>query len=317
MKDVFRLLRKNKALNGVVRSLIRNARRFIDRAVVYWPVSGIVEFRAQDLSVKLYAEGDDALTSKLYYQKNWENHILLWFMFFCQRSDVIVDAGANVGLFTLLAAKVNPNAKVHAFEPNPNNIERFKINLKLNKADSRSEVHPYALGESEGIVQFYLPLQRISDVSSVFSGHTRSFNDFEHISLSVQSVSLDAFFVNRTRKIDLIKIDVELYELQVLKGMRQILQTDRPVIFCEIFNDVIKTKLNPMLKNEIGEGHTADIAALLRESGYYFYSITHDGLVEVSDFFYSPMSSMYLLVPKKLTQKHYMFNERHLIDSQF
>jgi FkbM family methyltransferase len=317
MKKIVRLLRRNKTLNALVRRLLMKSRRFLDRAITYWPVSGTIEFKSEDLSVTLYARADDGLTSRLYYQKNWESSVLPWFTFFSRTSGVIVDVGANIGLYSLLAIKANDRAEVYAFEPNPNNVDRLKVNLGLNKAEDRIKILPYATGAGDGEVQLYLPAEsRISDVSSVYGSHTRSFNDFEHTSMTVRSVSLDSFFGDSGRKIDLVKIDVELYELYVLKGMTKILLKDRPIVFCEIFNDVIKRKLNPMLDADIHSGHTLEIAALLNEYGYSFYSITSQGLIEVPDFYYSPMSSMYLLVPKKLTQKHYLYTERHLIESQ-
>jgi len=317
MRKIFNQLRKYPAINAVVRSLLLKLKTFVDRAIRYWPVSGVVQFRFEDLILKLYSEADDALTSKLYYQKKWEYDILQWFSFFCKESNVIIDAGANVGLFSLIAIKTNSSAEVHAFEPNPNNIDRLKVNVKLNEGEGHIKIQSYALADAEGEVQFYLPSdKRISDISSVYKGHTRAFNDFEHTALSVRAVSLDSFFATRSRKIDLVKIDVELNELYVLKGMKQILYKDRPVVFCEIFNDVIKRKQNPNLQAEIREGYAEEVSDLLKEMDYFFYSITHDGLIEVPDFYYSPMSSMYLLLPKRLEQKHYMYKERHIVEKQ-
>ncbi len=48
------------------------------------------------------------------------------------RSQVIFDAGANIGLYALLAAKVNPRSSIHAFEPTPSIVARLDENIRLN-----------------------------------------------------------------------------------------------------------------------------------------------------------------------------------------
>ncbi len=289
----------------------------LDKMITYWHVSGVIEYVTNGERIKLYAEADDALTSKLYYKQKWENHILQWFIFFCKRSSFIIDAGANVGLFSLAAHKANQAATIYAFEPNPTNLKRLKTNINLNDAGSQINVQAYALAENEGTVSFHMSAgDTISDVSSVYAGHSRSFNHFEQVTVSVPSVSLDFFFKDRKQKIELIKIDVELYEIYVLRGMRDILIKDRPVIFCEIFNDIIKRKQNPLIDNEIPKGITVQIVEFLQSVQYYFYSVTSEGLIRVSDFSFTPMSSMYLLLPIELQSNHYLFKECELVKSQ-
>lgn len=317
MRNIIRLLRRNQVVNSAVRKMLLKLRGFVDKAITYWPVSGIVEFKTEGLTIKLLARADDGLTTKLYYQKNWEAAVLPWFVFFSRRSGLIVDAGANIGLYSLLASIANPISEIYAFEPNPHNLDRLRANLRLNGAEARVRVVPSALGSEDGEISLHYPADgRVSDVSSVYSSHTTSFNDFNHTQTVVPLISLDSFFKGMGHKVDLVKIDVELYELQVLKGMTEILSKDRPVILCEIFNDTIRRKTNPNLQQDIKQGYTQGIASLLANYGYFYYSMTDDGLVEVPDFSYSPMSSMYLLMPDKLAQSHYLYSERHLIESQ-
>ena len=317
MKGFVRLLRRKHAVNAVVRKLLLRLRNFAEKAITYWPVSGIIEVNLAGVDVRLFAAADDLLTSKLYYENNWERNVLPWFAFFSSQASVVVDAGANVGLFSLLAAKAGRTSRIYAFEPNPHNVERLKVNVELNGVSDRVEIVAAALGAESGEIQIHLPANAsISGVSSVYKSHSTWFDKTEHKSVAVPLTSLDSFFRYRGEKVDLVKIDVELYEVEVLKGMRRIIERDRPIIFCEIFNDVIRRKLNPALENEIDRGDTEMIASLLSSSGYFFYSITNQGLVEVPHFFFSPMSSMYLLVPIKLRQSHYLYAERHLIESE-
>jgi FkbM family methyltransferase len=290
---------------------------FVERAISYWHVSGIISFLIDGYSLRLFANADDALTSKIFYKKNWENHVISWFIFFSKRSQLIIDAGANIGIYSLAASYANPFANIYAFEPNPNNLDRLRRNIFINGMESKVLIQPMAIGEKDGEIDIYLPEAKIiSDVTSVFQSHSTSFNHFKHNRISVQCVSLDSFFSKRNSRIGLLKIDVELYELYVLKGMRRIIENDRPIIFCEIFNDEIKRKQNSKLANEIPIGYTKMISVFLKSFNYHFYSITSIGLIEVDDFTYAPMSSMYLLLPKQLLSKFYLFSERESIAEQ-
>jgi FkbM family methyltransferase len=285
--------------------------------ISFWQISGIIDVAIQGISIKLFAHADDPLTSRLFYHKKWEESTMPWFILFSKKSKNILDAGSNIGLYSIVAAHANPKAKIFAFEPNPNNFERLKINIHLNNFDNRITALPLAVSDQDKEISFFLPLKkRISDVSSAVKGHSQHFNKLEHTSITVKSVALDSQFANRTQKIDLIKIDVELYELHVLRGMTDILKKDRPVIFCEIFNEIIKVKTNPKLIGEIPNGYSTEIANLLRSYDYHFYSLTKFGIVEVPDFFFAPMSTMYLLLPYRLNGRHFMLNE-FAIDEKF
>jgi hypothetical protein len=114
----------------------------------------------------------------------------------------------------------------------------------------------------------------------------------------------------------LIKIDVELYELQVLQGMNGILETDRPFIFCEIFNDEVKRKTNPLLEGTLPKGYTKQIRDILTGVGYHAYLITPSGILHVDDLIFSPLSSMYLLLPHKLSESFYLTSEVNKVISE-
>ena len=65
---------------------------------------------------------------------------------------VIVDAGANVGLFSCWAASSNPRSTVYAVEPSPDNLERLENHLRVNRLQNRVTVLPAALSGVESTV---------------------------------------------------------------------------------------------------------------------------------------------------------------------
>jgi len=145
------------------------------------------------------------------------------FLFSSIKEDcVFFDIGANVGVFSLLAA--TRGAIVHSFEPEPLNLIRLKGNLKLNpEIASQVKVWPIALGNQVGQVKFSRPLSdnygrssfRLQDDCDLI---TVKIDKFDNLGLRFASKS---FF----------KIDVEGAEKDVLEGMSSALEANVPTMF--------------------------------------------------------------------------------------
>lgn len=131
-----------------------------------------------------------------------------------------VDVGANIGVYTLFLARLTgPSGRVHAFEPAPANLRH----LESNAGDlDNVMIHPAAVGEHCGTVSLFISEELNVDHRTFDSGDGRQ-------SVPVRLVSLDDQFP-RGQTVDVIKIDVQGYELSVLKGARRLLE-DNPSIF--------------------------------------------------------------------------------------
>jgi FkbM family methyltransferase len=133
--------------------------------------------------------------------------------------DVFYDLGANVGFYTLLAARRLITGSVYAFEPLPKNIAYLREHLKLNRV-SNVELLELAVCDFVGIASF-----EEGDNSSV--GHLGGGS-----STQVHTATLDSLLLQR--KIlppSLIKIDIEGAELLALKGACEAFKRFRPVLF--------------------------------------------------------------------------------------
>ena len=126
----------------------------------------------------------------------------------------VVDVGANIGVYTRFFSTLTEGAgRVHAFEPDPCNFKRLKgnvgnfENVTLNNA---------AIGEHSGTIKLYVSDELNVDHRTFDSGDGRK-------GIDVAMVSLDDYFVSGQR-VDLIKIDVQGYELSVLRGARRVLK---------------------------------------------------------------------------------------------
>jgi FkbM family methyltransferase len=141
--------------------------------------------------------------------------------------DVILDAGANVGYFSLLFAKwLHGSGMVHAFEPFAETIRRFERNLELN-AELRPMVrlHRLALADFTGNLGMSVPDQ--GNQGCNFLGGAGS--------TKVDVTTLDAFCEREhLDRVDLIKIDVEGSEVALLRGAEQTIRRLRPVLMIEV-----------------------------------------------------------------------------------
>lgn len=138
--------------------------------------------------------------------------------------DIVVDVGANIGLFSLAAAKkMNMCGHVYAFEPFPITADYARKNIKLNSLSSFVSVSQYAVSNKIGEGQLYL---------GTCSGHhslyplTAENNEERFV---VPKVTLD-HVLSDVSCVDLLKIDVEGAELDVLEGAAEIVRRSRDIV---------------------------------------------------------------------------------------
>lgn len=133
---------------------------------------------------------------------------------------VFVDVGANIGYFSLLAAKlVGTEGKVYAFEPEPGNHGLLRKNIELNSYSNIQAIRKAVSNKSETTQLFLSALD--SGSHSLYSEAARGVNE----SVQVTTTTLDSFLAAEAWPgIDLVKIDVEGAELGVLEGMESLIE---------------------------------------------------------------------------------------------
>ncbi|MCB1501162.1 MAG: FkbM family methyltransferase [Bauldia sp.] len=170
--------------------------------------------------------------------------------------DVFYDIGANVGFFSLLAARrVGSGGQVYAFEPVPRNAAAIERGAQLN-GFSGLKVFCKAAGATSGTAELNLAHHIGGAVlASVGTPPDRRG------SLSVEVVAIDDIIRQRAlRPPSLVKLDVEGAEMEVLEGMAATLRAHRPILIVEL-DDATNSGL---------EAKTASLMSLLAEAGYRF-----------------------------------------------
>lgn len=311
MKKLFKLLRKNIVINTLVRGVaggfFRFSNRMAPRFMLHWPVSGIVNLDLPEgETLKLYTPGDEYIPSLVYWKgyEGYEGPAVKLFYYISKRSRTIIDVGAHMGYFSLLAAATNPEAHIYAFEPVDRIFKRLMKNVEVNRF-SNITTEQLVVTDHTGKVSFYVP--KTSEISHAASTKKGWVEDTEE--LVIDSISLDDYRQSRKiGKIDLVKLDCELNEFETLKGMRHILQHDKPVILLEVLvND-------PGANKAAGNDAHLRIAKLLRENGYSFYLINPTALIRVNDFEYNPDERNYLCSPRCSAQVYLPYSDMsHLL----
>jgi FkbM family methyltransferase len=125
----------------------------------------------------------------------------------------VVDVGANLGIYTLLAARTG--CKVHSYEPTPSTFAILRQNISANGFDVTDLVNVYNLAVLDRASK--VPFTIVEGISG--QCHIASMEDTGII--EVEAVSMDDHLAHLSR-IDVVKIDAEGSELHVLRGMRNI-----------------------------------------------------------------------------------------------
>lgn len=143
---------------------------------------------------------------------------------------VFYDLGANIGFFSLLAARlVGEGGRVLAFEPSPDNAQAIRVNAALNGLEGRIEVIAKAVGASNKTAR----LQVVDDQSWSKLEDYGPHPTTERV-LDIEVVSLDALVGDGLPPPTVVKLDVEEAEIAALEGMREVLRVHRPAVICEL-----------------------------------------------------------------------------------
>lgn len=161
----------------------------------------------------------------------------------CSKKRTAIDLGANIGMMTYRMAKEFHH--VHAFEP------LFFHNLEENVSKFHNvTVYPYAVGDKREMVTMRKGLYH--------SGGSNIINSKEKNQTYIENITVTTVDSYDFKEVDFIKIDVEYYEYQALRGCLKTIKDNRPILMVEIHDN------NPNKKQ---------IFSLLESIGYSWESI--------------------------------------------
>jgi FkbM family methyltransferase len=176
-----------------------------------------------------------------------EEGTVVWLREELRPGDVFYDVGANIGAFTLIAARsLAAEGHVYAFEPHPANLVSLERNIVANDRTDRVSILPLALAAEPCRGTFVAPSSAAGTANSTFVPGEVGHGSSAQITFAT---SVDALIEEGTiRPPDLVKIDVDGAESEVFRGMRRLLaRPDRPRSVQVEVNRARRDELLPML----------------------------------------------------------------------
>jgi len=240
---------------------------------IFWPYDQVLEIQGSKmyLNVDKSSPGMKRTIEAYASQKIHEKATTDLFKKVLKEGNVFVDLGANIGYFSLLAAKlVGPSGKVFSFEPEPKNYSYLKKNIDLNGYKQISAFQK-AVSDKNGKTVLYVcdydsghhTINKYDGVKNYSSGRSTNERPIE-----IETMTLDGFFEGREDSINVIKMDVEGAEYLALTGMDNILKKNRHLkMFVEFF---------PLLIKGMGSSPEEFLRKLFKDYGFSVFLIPDD-----------------------------------------
>lgn len=199
--------------------------------------------------------------NSLYYFGEYESGTLHVFRKFLREDDIVLDVGAHIGFITLVIASfVGKNGLVYAIEPHPETYQILKDNIRLNQFEN---VHPMniALGSEVSEARIYENF----DINRGAASLVCPPNVDKKSGRQIKVTKIDTLIQKGQIQLPkLIKIDVEGFELEVLKGARILLSSLQAPALCVEFSSLHSTYA----------GSVCDIYNFIKNiNGYFFFKL--------------------------------------------
>lgn len=175
---------------------------------------------------------DQFISHDILMHDEWEASETSYMRARLKPGDTVLDIGASLGWFSLVAADAIGAGKVHAFEPSVEVLSRLKQTIDENQLGETVVVHECALWDVAGEERL---LGRIEQDHNL--GHTWLLSEGEApagvITSGVRTARLDD--VADIGPVNFIKIDIEGAEAKALRGGEELLRRDKPIVLSELF----------------------------------------------------------------------------------
>jgi len=205
----------------------------------------------------------------------WERRYMELFCSKIKEGDVVVDVGAYIGYFSLLASeRVGDKGCVYAFELVPRNFERLMRNLKVNQVKN-VKAYNFGLSDRDEVLPIYVPKDNPAEATLYQSNVTEiSKGNVKKDVIEARLKQFDQFYNEEgLNRVNIVKIDAEGAELKILRGMKDTLKSNNLTLFIEIF---------PPLIEHIG-GSVGELITFLTNYGFKkIYSVKLDSEISIN-----------------------------------
>jgi FkbM family methyltransferase len=232
-------LRAAPAINVPITHTVRSAARALgvtpEFAIKHLPRAGVTTMTLPGgRRARLWSRGDDWVSNQVFW-RGWDGYdpeVAPLFWRLATQANVVLDVGAHIGYYSVLAALANPGATVLAFEPLPAVFDRLQRNLLLNQLGNVVALRQ-AAGATDGRAEFF-------HVPGIIPSSSSLSEDFMRGAVGLEAVAVEVVRIETVARrqglegVDLVKLDTETTEPDVLAGFGPLLGASRPDIICEV-----------------------------------------------------------------------------------
>lgn len=154
----------------------------------------------------------------------WEDFSRLAFGRLAKSANVVVDAGAYSGIYSLIALSCNPTVKVYSYEPYPIMNKVLSTNIQLNDFEDRCSISNLALSNVSGPGRLFI---KPANLKTSFASMENSEGEI----VNIKTAKLDDLL--GFERLDLLKMDIEGHELKALEGSYSAILRCKPICFIE------------------------------------------------------------------------------------
>lgn len=269
MKIIYKII-YNPKFNRILRN-INKLLSFILPKKIRIPPSGIFYLKTDSGKIQISTNQTSYVSQLLFWNGYKKFEYSEIFEKLIKEANCFFDIGSNIGYYSLIAAKSNPNIKAYAFEPALGPKFYLNENISINKFQNNIKAIDLALSNKTGNIDFY----EVENVKYKYlkynlagegnAGTKTTSRDF--VKNTVKTTTLNHFVKsNNIDNIDLIKIDTEGTEIDILKSGKESIEKYQPIIICETLFNAIEDELD----------------VFFNELDYEFYNHTIKGLEKVS-----------------------------------
>jgi FkbM family methyltransferase len=245
----------------------KNHKKFALRRFFVWKLIRV--FKIENYEYTLWGNRKIVLNHDS-FQSMWlmYNYIVDWEEFnliqdYCRPSDNVADIGTNIGFYTIwMSNYIDSNGTIHCFEPDKNNFEKLERNCKINNI-VQCKLNNSAVADIDGQLFFTLGKDGENSISKTTEN-----------AIKVKSVKLDTYFENYcNRPFNYVKVDIEGFELLLLKGANNLLQNKKI--------EILQIELNSAISNSGYE--IEDVLSLLASKNMVlcFYDVQSKCLKQI------------------------------------
>jgi len=214
-----------------------------------------VVIKELDGGLRLFVDLSDYLVGLPITRGAYERHETDFVARNVKRGDAAIDAGANIGYYTLrLAAIVGDEGHVFAFEPLASNAALLERSIIENHFTQRVTLERAALSDRAGVLSLVRGAHTINSGGAYLASSGEPV-PADHVAVEVETLRLDDYRFDRP--IRFVKLDIEGAEPLLVRGARELLSRDRPLILSEVHAEQLRR-----VSSSSPEAFVAEVVAL-------------------------------------------------------